>query len=91
MAALKRVEAGLPVSEICRELGISRGTFYQWRATSGGVDTSMVVRMKELGDEKRRLKKMSLKERLRAEIAKEYVVKKVARPSRRREMAKGVV
>ena len=32
MAALKRVEAGLAVPEICRELGISSATFYKWRA-----------------------------------------------------------
>ena len=50
MAALKRVEAGLPVPQICRELGISTATFYKWRAKFGGMDTSMMTRMKELED-----------------------------------------
>lgn len=36
MAALKRAEVGLPVPEICRELGISSATFYKWRAKFGG-------------------------------------------------------
>lgn len=46
--ALKRVESGLAVPEVCRELGISSATFYKWRAKYGGMDTSMMSRMKEL-------------------------------------------
>ncbi|MGI2325836.1 MULTISPECIES: transposase, partial [unclassified Methylococcus] len=56
--ALKRVEAGLPVPELCRELGISTATFYKWRAKYGGLDVSMMARMKELEAENARLKKM---------------------------------
>ncbi len=48
MEALKRVEAGLAVPEICRELGISSATFYKWRVKYCGMDTSMISRMKEL-------------------------------------------
>ena len=73
MAALKRVEVGLPVPEICRELGISTATFYKWRAKFGGMDTSMITRMKELEDENRRLRKMYLEEKLKAEIDNEYL------------------
>ena len=76
MAALKRVEAGLAVPEICRELGISTATFYKWRAKFGGMDTSMMSRMKELEDENRRLKKMYAEERLKAEIVQEALLKK---------------
>ncbi len=46
MAALKRVQAGLPVPEMCRELGIRTATLYKWRAKFGGMDTSMMTRMK---------------------------------------------
>ena len=76
MAALKRVEAGLLVPEICRELGISTATFYKWRAKFGGMDTSMMSRMKELEDENRRLKKMYLEEKLKSEIVAEALAKK---------------
>jgi len=58
MDALKRVEAGLSVPDICRELGVSAPTFYKWRARFGGMDTSMMARMKELEIENARLKKM---------------------------------
>ena len=48
MEALKRVDSGLVVPEICRELGISTATFYKWRAKYGGMDTSMMARIEEL-------------------------------------------
>ena len=55
MEALKRVEAGLSVPEICRELGISSATFYKWRAKFGGMDVPMIARLKELEAENSRL------------------------------------
>jgi putative transposase len=76
MDALKPVEAGLAVPEICREMGISSATFYKWRSKYGGMDTSMMARMKELEQENARLKKMYAEERLKAEILKEAMAKK---------------
>ena len=76
MEALKRVESGVAVPEICRELGISSATFYKWRAKYGGMDPSMISRMKELELENARLKKMYAEERLKAEILKEAMAKK---------------
>ena len=40
MDAVKRVEAGFTVPDICRELGISTATFYKWRAKYGGMDVA---------------------------------------------------
>jgi putative transposase len=77
MATLKRSEAGEAVPELCRELGISSATFYKWRSRFGGMDVSMIARMKELEDENRRLKKMYLDEKLKAEIVAEALAKKV--------------
>jgi putative transposase len=76
MEALKRVDSGLAVPEICRELGISTATFYKWRAKYGGMDTSMMARMKELEAENARLKKMYIEEKLKAEIVTEALAKK---------------
>jgi len=50
MDTVKRVEAGFAVPDICRELGISSATFYKWRAKYGGMDLSMMSRMKALDD-----------------------------------------
>ena len=76
MAILKQAEGGSPVPELCREHGFSSATFYKWRAKFGGMDTSMMARLKELEDENRRLKKMYAEERLKAEIVREALEKK---------------
>ena len=55
---LKQAEAGTPVSELCRQHGMSSASFYKWRSKYGGMDASMVTRMKELETENARLKTM---------------------------------
>jgi len=55
MNILKQAEAGVPVPELCREHGMSSASFYKWRSKYGGMDASMMVRMKELEAENRRL------------------------------------
>ena len=42
MGILKQAESGVPVSELCREHGMSSASFYKWRAKFGGMDASMV-------------------------------------------------
>ncbi len=76
MAILKRAENGVPVTEICREEGISSALFYRWRSKFGGMDISMVKRLKELEAENARLKKMYAEERLKAEIVQDALEKK---------------
>ena len=76
LAILKQAEAGTPVPTLCREHGMSSATFYKWRAKYGGMDASLMKRMKELEDENRRLKKMYAEERLKAEIVQEALTKK---------------
>lgn len=76
IAILKQAEGGAPVPELCREHGMSTATFYKWRSKFGGMDASLMARMKELEDENRRLKKMYVEERLKAEIVAEALAKK---------------
>jgi len=76
ISVLKQAESGTPIPDLCREHGVSNATFYKWRAKYGGMDTSMMARMKELEEENRRLKKMYIEEKLKAEIAAEYLAKK---------------
>ncbi len=76
MAILKQAEAGSPIPELCREHGMSSATFYKWRSKYGGMDASMMARLKELEEENRRLKKMYAEERLKAEIVQEALQKK---------------
>ncbi len=76
LAILKQAESGTPVPQLCREHGMSSATFYKWRAKYGGMDASMMARLKELEEENRRLKKMYAEERLKADILQEAMAKK---------------
>ncbi|GAD89926.1 putative transposase [Vibrio halioticoli NBRC 102217] len=76
LAILKQAEAGTPIPELCREHGMSTASFYKWRSKYGGMDASLMARMKELEDENRRLKKMYAEERLKAEVISEAMAKK---------------
>ena len=76
VSILKQQDAGLKVAEICREHGISQATFYKWRSKYGGMDASMLRRVKELESENARLKKMYAEVQLDAQILKEALSKK---------------
>ena len=76
MQILSQASSGVPVSELCREHGMSSATFYKWRSKYGGMDTSMIARLKELEAENARLKKMYADERLKAMIIQEALTKK---------------
>ncbi len=52
LAILKQAESGTPVPALCREHGVSSASFYKWRAKYGGMDASLMARLKELEDEK---------------------------------------
>ncbi|GKX49846.1 hypothetical protein SOASR029_01550 [Budvicia aquatica] len=55
---------------------MSNASFYKWRSRFGGMDASMMTRLKELEEENRRFKKMYAEERLKAEIIQEAMAKK---------------
>ena len=75
MAILKQAQAGMPAPELCREHGISIASFYKWRAKYGGMDASMMSRVKELELENARLKKMYAEIQLQADALKEALQK----------------
>lgn len=77
IGSLRRAETGVPVKDICRELGISTATFYQWRSKYGGLEASDLKRLKELEEENRRLKQMYADLSLDHEILKDIVEKKL--------------
>ena len=74
--ALKENEAGRTVEEISRELGINKGTFYNWRKKYGGIEVSHLKRLKELEEENRKLKRMYADQALQLEMAKDVISKK---------------
>ena len=74
--ALKENEAGRKVEDISRELGISTGTFYQWRKKYSGMDVSHMKQLKELREENSKLKRMYAEQALQLEMAKDVISKK---------------
>ena len=76
IAILKQAEAGTPVPDLCREHGMSSASFYKWRAKYGGMDASLMSRLKELEAENNRLKKMYADVQLQNDVIKEAMVKK---------------
>jgi putative transposase len=56
--ALKQAETGIPVAEVCRKLGISEATFFNWKRKFSGLGTSELRRLRQLEDENARLKQV---------------------------------
>ncbi len=58
VGVLKEAEAGVPVAELCRRLGVSDATFYRWKEKYGGLEVNEARRLRQLEEENRRLKQM---------------------------------
>ena len=79
VAAIKKQENGIAVKEICRELGISDATFYNWKAKQGGMEVNDVIRMRELEKENTELKKMFAEMSIENRALKNLLEKKLQR------------
>jgi putative transposase len=77
IGAIKKQESGIAVKEICRGLGISDATFYNWKAKYGGMQASDVTRMKDLEKENAELKKMYAEMSLENRAMKNFIEKKL--------------
>lgn len=58
MTALRRIDAGAPVPEVTRKLGISEATYYVWRKRYGQMAIAEIRRLRQLEDENRKLKQL---------------------------------
>jgi putative transposase len=76
VSILKEAESGIPVPELCRKHGMGNSTFYKWRTKYGGMDASLLQRMKELESENKRLKKLYAESQLEADIIRDALRKK---------------
>lgn len=74
--AIKEHEAGAKVEDICRELGISNGTFYNWRSKFAGLEVSEAKRLRELETENNKLKRLLADKVLEVDAMKDVLSKK---------------
>src|SRR5207247_6712926 len=56
---LRQVEAGTPVGDVCRQLGVSAATFYAWKQKYAHLGVSELRRLRQLEDENARLKRLA--------------------------------
>jgi putative transposase len=56
--AIKQAETGTPVEELCRKLGVTSATFYNWKKKYGGLGITELRRLKQLEEENSKLKKI---------------------------------
>jgi putative transposase len=76
ISILKKIEAGTPVPQLCREHGMGSALFYRGRSKYCDMDASMMARRKKQKEGNQRLKKMYVEERLKAEMVAAALAKK---------------
>ena len=72
---LQEAEAGTPVGELCRRIGVSKETFYRWRKKYGGLQVSDARRLRQLAEENRALKRVVADQALNLQVLKDVVGK----------------
>lgn len=77
LKVLKQVEGGRSVADVCRENGVSPGTYYNWKAKYGGMEASDIRRLKDLEAENKKLKQMFANLSLEHEALKDIIEKKL--------------
>jgi putative transposase len=75
--ALQEEQAGVKAEDVCRQLGISRATFYNWKSKYSGMDASQLKQLKDLQEENRKLKAMYADLALDHKILKDIIEKKL--------------
>jgi putative transposase len=76
VGVLKEAEAGMPVKELCRRVGISNATLYHWKAKYGGMEVNETRRLGQVEEENGRLKKIVAQQALDIDALKVVLAKK---------------
>ena len=74
--ALRQTETGTKAGEVCRKMGISEATFYNWKKKYGGLGVSELRRLKQLEEENRQLKKLVADLSLDKQMLQDVLTKK---------------
>lgn len=75
--ALRQAESGTTVGEVCRKMGVSEATFYNWKKKYGGLGVSELRRLRQLEEENMRLKRMVADLSLDKQMLQEVIQKKL--------------
>ncbi len=80
VGVLKEAEAGVPVNDLCRRVGVSEAAFYHWKAKYGGLEVNETRWLRQLEEENGRLKKIVAQQALDLDALK-VVLAKSGRPA----------
>lgn len=75
--ALRQAEGGTRVAEICRKMGISEATFFNWKKKYGGLGVGELRRLKQLEEENKHLKKLVADLSLDKQMLQDVIAKKL--------------
>mgnify|MGYP001545836839 CR=1 FL=1 len=75
--ALKQVETGTRIDEVCRKMGISEATFYNWKKKYGGLGISELRELRQLKEENAQLKKLVADLSLDKQMLQDVIKKKL--------------
>jgi putative transposase len=75
--AIKQSESGISVEEICRKMGISDATFYNWKKKYGGLGVSELRELRQLKEENSKLKQMVADLSLDKQMLQDVIKKKL--------------
>lgn len=75
--ALRQAEQGTRVVEICRKMGISQATFYDWKKKFGGMGVPELRRLRQLEEENRQLKQLVADLSLDKQMLQDVIKKKL--------------
>ncbi|WP_460945752.1 IS3 family transposase [Spirosoma daeguense] len=89
--ALKQSESGVTVAEVCRKMGISEATFYNWKKKYGGLGVAELHRLRQLEEENRQLKQLVADLSLDKQMLQDVLKKKPLRPAQRRKLASSLM
>jgi putative transposase len=75
--ALKQVEAGQKIPDLCRQMGVSEATFYNWRKKYDGLGVSELRELRQLREENQKLKQLVADLSLDKHMLQEIIAKKL--------------
>lgn len=75
--ALRQSETGTRVEEICRQMGVSQATFFNWKKKYGGMGVSELRKLRQLEEENAQLKKLVADLSLDKQMLQDVIKKKL--------------
>ena len=79
-SVLQQVASGVPVGDVCRQVGISEQTFYRWKKQYAGLESYQVRELKQVVEENVRLKRLVAELSLDKAVLQDVLSKKFPGP-----------